>query len=145
MKNKCNKIEQTCGTSTVAACVSYEGTPNEVSPLSDDCSISAEEALQDIYTQLEEINLSELGETCLTYIENEEGRIIVKNVLLKIEEEICSLKEQVNNLQTISICETDLTSCALSFGTLVDQCGNQPNTMKEVLQLILDTIQPTTP
>lgn len=142
MKNKCNKIEQTCGTSTFATCVSYEGTPNEVSLLSDDCSISAEEALQDIYIQLEEINLSELGESCLTYIENEEGRIIVKNVLLKFQQEICTLKDQVLALQTTDICDKNISSCNLNFGSLTNICDTPVSTLAETLQLILDTIQP---
>lgn len=143
MKNKCNKIEQTCGTKQWASCTEFEGTPNEVSPLSDDCSISAEESLQDIYTQLEEINLSELGDTCLDYIETAEGRLIVKNVLLKFEEEICLLKEQISELQTTNVCNQNITSCDLDFGTLTNACDTPVSTLAETLQLILDNIQPT--
>lgn len=143
MKNKCNKIEQTCGTKQYGSCTEFEGTPNQVSPLSDDCALSIEETTQDIYTQLEEINLSELGETCLEYIETEEGRLIVKNVLLKFEEEICLLKQQIEVLQNTAICEADLSACDLDFGDLVTQCATPATTMKEVLQLILDTIQTT--
>jgi len=142
MKNKCNKVSQTCGTRQVASCVNYEGEVNELSPLSNDCSLSVEEVLDDVYTQLEEINLSELGENCLTYIENEEGRIVVKNALIKFEEEICSLKQQIEILQSIAICETDISACDLNFGTLTTVCSTQPTTLAETLQLILDTIQP---
>lgn len=122
MKNKCNKIEQTCATPTFATCVSYEGEVNEVSPLSDDCSISTEEALQDIYTQLEEINLSELGETCLNYVETDEGRIIVKNVLLKLGEEICLLKEEVLTLKNRQLCDLPIGECVTSLDCLELPC-----------------------
>lgn len=143
MKKKCNKIEQTCGTKQYASCTEFEGTPNQVSPLSDDCSLSIEETTQDIYTQLEEINLSELGETCLEYILDSEDKIIVKNVLLKFEEQICLLKEQVESLQTTDICQKNITSCNFDFGELVPQCEGSVTTLAETLQLILDTIQPT--
>lgn len=142
MKNKCNKIEDTCGTKTFATCIDYESETNEVSPLKDDCAISVEEALNDIYTQLEEINLSELGEKCLEYVETEEGRIIVKNALLKFEEEICNLKDKVEELESTALCKSSIENCSLDFGTLVDSCGNTPTTFKDTIQLILDTIQP---
>lgn len=141
MKNNCNQIKQTCGTTNFATCISFEGTPNNNSPLKEDCQLSVEEVLDDVYTQLEQINLSELGERCLDYV-LEDNKIIVKNVLLKYEEEICTLKQQVEDLQTISLCEQDLTACDLDFGTLVNSCGEVPSDFKSVIQLILDTIQP---
>ena len=88
MKDNCNKVKNTCAASTYAECVTYEGEVNENSTLKTHCALSIEETTQDIYTQLEEINLSELGNTCLEYILNEEDKIIVKNVLLKFEEKI---------------------------------------------------------
>lgn len=141
MKNKCNKIKQTCGSSTYAACVEYEGTPNEVSPLLDNCALSVEEVLGDIYNQLEEINLSELAESCLEYIETAEGKIVVKNVLLKFEEEICLLKEKILALETTDICDKNLTTCNLDFGNLVPECGGSVTTLGDTLQLILDNLQ----
>lgn len=141
-KNNCNKIKQTCGTTLVAQCVSYEGTTNENSPLKDDCALSISETTQDIYNQLEQISLSELGEKCLTYVLDDDGKIIVKNVLLKYEEEICTLKEKVEELESVAICETNIQDCNIDWGTLVNSCGQQPTTLAESLQLIIDTIQP---
>lgn len=125
----------------LAECVSYEGTTNTTSELSEDCSLSVSEAIQDIYTQLEEIELSELGDNCLEYVETEEGKIIVKNVLLKFEEEICTLKEKVETLQNTAICETSISGCDFNFNGLVDDCGNgQPENFKDLIQLILDNL-----
>lgn len=140
MKNNCNKVRDTCGSSILSECVVYEGTTNENSPLSEDCALSLAETTQDIYTQLEEINLSELGESCLDYVLTEDSKIIVKNVLLKYEEEICELKQKVSDLETISICNMSIVDCDLDFLGLVDACGNQPTTVKEVLQIILNNI-----
>lgn len=144
MKNKCNKVKNTCGSPTYAECVVYESEVNNNSSLKEDVCFNIEETTQDIYTQLEEIDLSELGEICLEYVENDEGRNIVKNVLLKFEQEICNLKEKVENLENIAICEKSIVACDLDFGDLVPQCETSVTTLKDTLQLILDTIQPTT-
>lgn len=143
MKNNCNKIKQTCGATNYATCIEFEGTTNTQSELSEDCSLSLEETTQDIYNQLEAIDLSELGEKCLEYVKTTEGKIIVKNVLLKFEEEICDLKEQVEILQNTAICETSITGCDFDFNGLVDDCNNgQPENFKQLIQLILDNLQP---
>lgn len=142
MKNRCNKIKQTCGSTLVAQCISYEGETNENSPLKDDCALSMEEVTQDVYNQLEQINLSELGEKCLTYVLDDDDKIIVKNVLFKYEEEICTLKQKVEDLESVAICETNIESCNLQWGSLTDSCGQQPTTLAESLQLIINTIQP---
>lgn len=141
MKNKCNKVESTCTTKNYATYIIYESEVNEVSELNDHCALSIEETTQDIYNQLEEINLSELGETCLEYILDPNDKITVKNVLLKFQEEICSLREKIEILESTAICDTNITACDLNFGDLTNVCNTQPSTMKDVLQLILDNIQ----
>jgi len=89
---KCNsKIRHTCGSTTYAVCANYEGIVNSQSELSEESCLNLEETTSDIYNQLETIldnsDLSALGEQCLTYVEVE-GKIFVKNALLKMEEEI---------------------------------------------------------
>lgn len=142
MKKNCNKIGNTCGSTVLASCTLYEGTVNEVSPLVDDCQLSIEETTQDIYTQLEEINLETLENSVLNYVKTTKGRVIVKNAFIKIDAELISLKERVAELETIDICNKSITTCQLQLGSLTDSCGDQPATLKEVLQIILDTIQP---
>ena len=95
-----NKVKYTCSESKPAECVEYEGNINVNSSLEANSCKSAEEVIQDIYSQLEDINLSELGENCLEYL-TEDGRIKVKTVLLKYEEEICNLKEEIEELKFI--------------------------------------------
>lgn len=137
-----NKIKQTCGTTNYSTCTIYEGTTNSQSDLVDETCLDQELVDQDQYDQLEkiwdEIDLTELGNSCLEYVENEEGKIIVKNVLLKFEEKICELEEKITALESTDICTKDITGCGLDFGDLVDSCGNPPQTLTDVLQILLN-------
>jgi len=53
-------------------------------------------------------------------------------------DEICSLKTRVNTLENLDFCETDITSCEFSFGNLVDSCGDDITTIKQLLQALID-------
>ena len=59
---------------------------------------------------------------------------------MKFEEEICILKNKTEALENVDICNKDITSCNFSFGNLTTACGDQPQTLGEVIQLILDTL-----
>lgn len=135
------KIKATCtGTKTWAVCTQYESNVNSESSLDDSTCLNLEETTQDIYNQLDGINdLSELGEECLTYV-LEEGKLLVKNVLLKHEQEICTLKTQIATLQTTNLCNTDITGCGLDLSCLVDACGNPINTFSQLVQAMIDKI-----
>lgn len=134
MKN-CSKIKNTCGTRIVAECVDYESTVNTNSSLAESDCLTIEETTEDIYTQLEEINLSALGESCLTYVETEDGKLIVKNVLLKMEEEICTLKTELETLKDNPLCNQKINSCIDVTG-MVDVCDNPIETWGAWAQLI---------
>ena len=139
MKN-CNKIKHTCGSGrNFAVCIETEGEVNTDSTLVGETCTNLQENLDDIYNQLDNLDLSELGELCLEYVQFS-GKNIVKNVLLKHEEKICELQARVEELETTDICNKIITACNLDFGDLVDACGNQPTTLAETLQLILDTL-----
>ena len=136
MKN-CNKIKHTCGSGrNFAVCIETEGEVNADSTLVGETCTNLQENLDDIYNQLENLDLSELGELCLEYVQVS-GKNIVKNVLLKHEEKICELEARVLELETTDICNKLITTCNLDFGDLVTACGDQPTTLAEVLQIIL--------
>lgn len=135
----CNKIKHTCSSTNYATCIHYESSVNTDSQYNDNDCLSIEETTQDIYNQLENLDLSALGELCLEYVQVS-GKNIVKNVLLKFEEKICELENRVEELETVNICNQSITSCNLDFGTLTNQCDTQPTTLAETLQLILDNL-----
>ena len=144
MKKNCNQsIKYTCtGNTNYATCIEFEGEVNSNSEYTSDDCLSVEETTQDQYNQLEniwdEIDLSELGEQCLDYLTNEEDKIVVKNVLLKFEEEICQLKEKINTLENTAVCDLDISQCDIEWGNLTDACGEQPQTLKEAIQLLVN-------
>ena len=104
-KQSCqSKVKHTCtGSIQYALCTSYETELPEFSEL--ECP-SIEETTEELYNLVgeikEETDLSELGEKCLEYLLDENDKIVVKNVLLKFEEEICNLKISGSYPKTLS-------------------------------------------
>jgi hypothetical protein len=148
MKQCNNKIKNSCtGSKTYAACAQFEGDVNEDSALVDETCLSLEETTQDLYDQVGAIknnqDLSDLGNACLTYVEDEDGKIIVKNVLLKLEEEICSLKERINLLETTAICDMPVGDCVDTL-CLTGACDTSIVTYGDLLNAMVAKICETT-
>lgn len=130
MNSRCKK--------TYADCTVYEQTVNEYSSLDDTTCLSVEETIQDIYNQLDtQLNLTELGNECLTYTRIG-GKLYTKEVLLTMEAEICALKEEVENLKTITFCDTPINQCGLDFKCLEETCGGEIVTFKDLMQSLIN-------
>jgi len=142
-KNCGNKVSNTCGTRSYSACVDFEGTPNSQSELAEELCLDQEQVTQDLYNQVgeikNEIDLSELGESCLEYVTTE-GKIIVKNALLKFEAEICDLKNRVTELETEAICSKPIGDCLDVIGCLVDPCDNSILTLGDWMKVVAEKI-----
>ena len=134
------KIKYGCDTS-YATCIITEVVPNTQSSLVNEECISQQDFNEDVYEQLENIqtqsDLSELGNLCLTYTKVE-GKLFVKNALLKMESEICLLKEEVEILKTTAICNMLITDCNFILGDLADTYNNPPTTLKDLLQILIN-------
>ena len=130
MRN-CNKVVNTCGGMSPLMCTEYESNVNVDSSLIDvDCK-NGEEVIQDIYNQLSGLDLSALGELCLTYTKIG-GKNVVKNILLKFEQEICTLKEEIQTLKDRQICDIPITECFPNgFDCLIGDCNNNIVTLKD--------------
>lgn len=135
------KIKYTCGIPTQATCVTTEVTPNEQSSLTEETCLDQEQVNEDVYEQLgdiwSEVDLTALGELCLDYT-LESGKIIVKNVLLKYEEKICELQSRIVELEERELCSFPISGCEFELGELVDECGEQPQTLKDLLQILIN-------
>ena len=136
------KIKYGCDTS-YATCIITELTPNSQSSLIDSECISQQDFNEDVYEQLENIqtqsDLSELGNLCLTYTKVE-GKIFVKNALLKMESEICLLKQEVETLKTTSIFDKSLIGSGLDLDCLTDACNTTITTYGELFQALITKI-----
>ena len=142
MTNCGNTIKSTCtGSITHATCVKYETELPEFSEISG-CPV-IEETTEELYKFVGELksqtDLSELGEECLTYV-LDSGKIVVKNVLLKLEEEVCTLKQKVTDLQNTAICTTSIVGCNFNFGALVDSCNNPPQDLGTLIQIMINKL-----
>lgn len=124
-KQSCqSKVKQTCtGSVQYALCTIYETDLPEFSEL--ECP-SIEETTEELYNLVgeikEETDLSELGDRCLEYVETEEGKLIVKNILLKFEEEICNLKEELVLVKNRQVCDVPITECLPDLDCLALPC-----------------------
>lgn len=141
---KCNTVKQTCGQTSYATCTQYEGTVNPQSELAEDSCLDIEQTTQDLYDQMEEVkdqlDLSELGEACLDYV-LEEGKILVKNVLLLHEEKICELQERVTELETIDICNKSIVDCGLDLSCIdLLPCDAPILTFGDLMQAMINKI-----
>jgi hypothetical protein len=141
MKNCGNKIKHTCAEKNYATCIYYELEVPTFSRLIEEDCITLEETTEDQYDILSdiksEIDLSALGQDCITYGVTPKT---VKNVLLRYEQEICDLKAEVETLKTTAICDIDITNCGL---TLPDNpCGGTFSTLGELLGYLLDNTTP---
>ena len=131
-KQSCqSKVKHTCtGSIQYALCTSYEGILPEFSEL--ECP-SIEETTEELYNLVGEIkeqtDLSELGEKCLEYLLDENDKIVVKNVLLKFEEEICNLKEELELVKNRQICDIPITECLPDLGCLALPCDTSITTL----------------
>lgn len=137
-----NKIKHTCGDSLKAECVDYEGEVNPQSGLINDSCLSIEETTQDIYNQLEQIDVTDIDD-CLNY-EEIGGKILINSAVKTHGEEICAIKQQITALQNTAICNTIITGCNLDFKCLVDSCGDDITTLGQLLQAMIDKICLTT-
>ena len=134
-----NKIKYGCE-AAFATCLITETTPNSQSSLVSEQCIDQEQFNDDVYQQLEDIwtenDLEALGELCLSYTEIG-GKKVVKNVLLKFEEKICELQEEVETLKTTAIFDKSLVGSGLDLDCLTNSCSNEITTYGELFQALI--------
>ena len=125
----CNKIKDTCVDYNYATCVYYELDLPEISNITDDC-VTLEDTTEDLYQIVETLE-AQIG------LEDEEvaGELIDAQAQL-----IETLQQKVETLENKNICEQSIEGCNLELQGLVDICGEQPDTVGELLQIIVNQI-----
>jgi len=140
------KLKNRCGLKTSARCVFYDLSLPEHSKLKilNEC-VTIEETTDDLYALtkhiLEHLDTSALGKDCFSYQEGkssykDEKVVLIKDVLKKLEEEVCKLKNSAN---------TTSGGGGNSFGKLdlkclVDDPCDTALSDTDVIQLIIDKL-----
>jgi hypothetical protein len=150
----CNdRISDRCPNKVNAKCVSYEGAFSSESTLNGNCH-NIEEIIEDINTQLDYLkattNVDSLSnDTCIQYVDQAPyPEITPRTAILTLNQKVRQLMDFVglgcddSTGDCPAVFNQDLTCLGLNFGTLADPCGNPPSTLKAVLQLVLDELQP---
>lgn len=131
-----NKPKYNCGSKQNATCVFYDKELPKFSEL-EDC-VTLEETTQELYenTQniLDNIDLEDLGKTCIDYSEFQEDKNLkVKEAFLTLEKEICELKNIDFSNGGIDVSKLDL-KC------LTDPCNNVISTEQQLIQILINEI-----
>lgn len=145
-----NKISDRCVKKTTALCTTYEGTLSAGSDLTESPCLNVQEVIEDINVQIDEIttdiNVSGLiNDQCIAY------PVIGDKVTVRSA--VYTLNTRVKELMTFvgmncdgsdasdcpAIFNHNISCLGLDFCTLTDACGEQPTTLKEVLQLLITT------
>lgn len=150
---KCSKkIINPCGKKTNANCVDYTGGLHVETKLDICDSPTATDVIEDINEYLDEVSdsldLSGLGKGCITY--SKEGDTLKsREALIAIEDKVCEIadfvglpKSECDGCPECSpIFNLNIECLGLDFGELTDPCGEQPTTLKELLELIISQIK----
>ena len=134
----CNdSIKNNCGSKVYATCVYYEGYLPEYSDLDKDCVV-LEETTEELYKNqefiLKSIDTSKIQEDCIDYPRTDDNKILVVDILQKLQDEICSIKENPDTpLSNIDLSNIDM-KC------LEDEPCYNADSLNNVLQTMIDKI-----
>jgi hypothetical protein len=148
-----DKISDRCLKKTNAVCVKYEGTLSGNSDLdAQDCH-TVEAVIEDINEQLDDIydqiDLSGIDESCIDFQEEEAGKVKVREAIIALTLKLKDVMEHVGmSCDDCPECESscnpifteDISCLNLDYKCLADACGVQPTNLKELLQLIIDSV-----
>ena len=133
-----NKIKNTCVSKQYATCVYYELDLPEISSLDSSC-VTLEETTQELYSFIEyikeSVNIEGLTTDCEDLTE-----LSIKDIFELQQNKICSLEDKVEELESKTICDMSITECGLDLQNIVDICGEQPETVSELLQILINQI-----
>lgn len=125
-----------CGKKQQSACVFYKKELPKYSELETGCA-SIEETTEELYKNqaniLKSIDTKDLGKNCLDYptVEiDDKDVILVKDVLKTLETQICNIMNADDNDDSLE----------LDFKCLVSPCGSQINSLKDLLQTLINEI-----
>jgi hypothetical protein len=117
MGNCHGKNKHKCiGSESYAACQKYQGNTSEDSELFEETCLSTEEVIEDVYNMIDtinqEIDMSTLANTCITFTEPKTVLSVISQMYTKLcaledtieiqAETILTMQGQIEDLQTIT-------------------------------------------
>jgi len=124
----CNKIKNTCVDKHFASCVYYELDTPSFSDL-EDC-VTIEETTQELYEVLDNVR---------TKVDINDG-VVLTELLEEKQDQIDVLQEKVETLENQNVCEQSIENCNLDLQGLVDVCGEEPTTVGQLLQILINEL-----
>lgn len=131
----CTKVKNTCLDKYYATCVYYELDLPEISQLQD--CVTLEETTQELYSFIEELK-SELDFSQLETNCGDLTELSLKEILVAQQNKICELEQELG--EQPNLLDTPLTDCDIDLQGLVDVCGEQPETVCDLLKIIVNQI-----
>lgn len=135
------RTKSRCGTLTPAVCVKYEGEFPEWSSLKDESCTSIEEVAEELYDKIGDVQETvELGniDNCINYDRETDGTVKINTAVTKHAELLCELLGAGD--PSGKDLSPDISRWGLNYGCLVDECGNPPTTLKQLLQLLINGV-----
>lgn len=140
MSNCGCKESNLCPDPIDAKCLDYSGDLGSSTTITASC-VDQHMVNEDLYSIVDDINgkldTSELGDLSITFPDTG-GVISFKDVIAQYEIEIDALKTKVTALENTLACNLDITNCDISFGDLVDPCGEPITTLGQALQVLFN-------
>lgn len=136
----CNKIKNTCVDKQYATCVYYELDLPEISDLDSSC-VTIEETTEELYSFIEEVKTDISLEGIVTDCEDL-SELSIKGIFELQQNKICELENELEDISNKNICDYSIEDCDLNLQDLVDICGEQPTTLGELLQVLINQINP---
>ena len=134
-----DKMKYRCGTYHLDECTTYSGDLPEWSELQDETCVTLKESTEELYGKVTEIKddieLTRFS-NCIDYNEEEVGKPKIDEVLTKHHELLC----EILGTDMSKDVSPDISRWGLDFKCLVDQCANPPSTLKQLLQLLINSV-----
>lgn len=139
----CDKKDNFCVDRMPSSCLEYDGKLGTNTKIESKC-VNQFQVNEDLYDSVDLLHeMSDVSD-----LESEELGIekesTVAEVILAYKTEIESLKEKVNELESINYSEIDIRNFGLDFPEeILDSCDNTPITLGNWMQIIMDNLKTT--
>lgn len=133
-----DKISTTCGKRINSRCIDYEGNLSDCTDLPGCPKQTVHEVLEDMSNKISDfcksLDLADTNTGCVTVQTK-----TLKDLLESLFSEVCGIKDRLPEEDCPSVFTQDAACLELDYKCLVDACGEQPKSVKDVLQLLIDS------